>query len=165
MTRLESAAKDLESWFFEKYIPHWVAVGSGETDEGPEFILEYWGTPMFVCVPPTLRAWLTTDAEVIEFLKYNHQPLQQEGYSHTVIPDRSLKMYSEHGGAIEVIWSRRRADESEIERIAVHWEIARLEDKWKVLGVQAKFTSEDTLDKAWLDESGDEKAGWRDEVD
>ena len=120
---------------------------------------------MFVCVPPTLRAWLTEDEQVIEFLKYNQEPLQKEGYSHTVIPDRSVRMYNEHGGAIEVIWSRRRADESEIEKVVVHWEIARLEERWKVLGIQAKFTSKDTLAEAWLDEAEDVKAVWRDAAD
>ena len=166
MPALQNAAQELESWFFETYIPHWVAVGSGQSEDGPEFILDYWGTPMFVCAPPSLRAWLTTDEQVIEFLKYNHLPLQQEGYSHTVIPDRSVTMYSEFGGAIEVIWSRRRADESEIERIAVHWEIGRLGDdqdaKWKVLGIQAKFTTKDTLAEAWLEEN--DLGNWRDDT-
>lgn len=151
MSQQQIIKDELSKWFFDVYFNHWVEVASGVRKEGPDFILKYWGTPMYACAPPRLRAWLTTDADVVKFLEMNHIPLKEQGYTHTVIPDRKIIVYNEHGGAIEVIWSRRRADDSEIERAAVHFEVARLDREWKVVGVQVKLTREDTLDKAWAE--------------
>jgi hypothetical protein len=41
------------------------------------------------------------------------------------VPDRKATVYYDAGAATEVIWSRSRADNSEIERLAVHFEVAQ----------------------------------------
>ena len=121
---------EVTAWFFEDYLPRWVAVAAGKSAEGPEFILNYWDTPMHV-TGLDQSFWCLDDRSVLDFLELNHAPLRESGYSHTVVPDRRVIVYSSVGAAIEVIWSRRRADESEIERWAVHFELAKSEHGWR----------------------------------
>jgi flavin reductase (DIM6/NTAB) family NADH-FMN oxidoreductase RutF len=40
-----------------------------------------------------------------------------------VVPDRKVTVYNINGAAIDVIWSRRRADETEIERVVIYFEL------------------------------------------
>ena len=134
--------QDLTHWFFDIYLNHWVEVGNGIRNEGHEFILKYWGTPMFVTADePDMATWLNTDEEVIGFLKMNHDILQASGYTHTVIPDKEVTVYNKNGGSVKAILSRRAADEREIHRIAVHYQIARMKGVWKVVGIQGKATT------------------------
>ena len=51
----------------------------------------------------------------------------RRGYSTTRVLDRRIRIYNERGASVEVIWSRQRADASEIERIAVHFEVSKLQ--------------------------------------
>ena len=60
-----------------------------------------------------------------------------------------MTVYHDAGAAIEVIWSRCRADSSEIERLAVHFEVARGSAVWRVVGIQEVPTSADALSAAW----------------
>lgn len=118
--RLADIRAEVVAWFFQDYLPRWVAAGSGASGEGPEFILNYWGTPMHVTALEQ-SYWFLEDAGVLQFLDMNHTPLKEAGYSHTVVLDKRVFVYNSVGAAIEVIWSRRRADESEIQRWAVHF--------------------------------------------
>jgi hypothetical protein len=52
------------------------------------------------------------------------------------------------GVAIEVIWSRR-AGETEIERLAVHFQAARNRDGWRVIGFQTVDTIAQSLEEIW----------------
>ncbi len=144
--RVEAARAEVTVWFFEDYLPRWVAAATGA--EGPEFIHEYWGTPMHV-TGLDQSFWCLDDAGVREFLEFNYAPLREGGYSHTVVPDRRVFVYSSVGAAIEVIWSRRRADDTEIQRWATHFEVAKAEHGWRVIGVQAAATDKDSLDEVW----------------
>jgi hypothetical protein len=63
--------------------------------------------------------------------------------------DQVVRAYHRNGAAIEVIWSRRRADDSEIERLAVHFEVIRTERGWRMAGIQRRRTHADTLPEAW----------------
>ena len=63
----------MTSWFFEDYLPRWVAVASGASDEGPEFIHEYWDTPMRV-TGLGQSFWCLEDADVRAFLDLNLAP-------------------------------------------------------------------------------------------
>lgn len=146
---------ELEHWFFEVYFNHWVEVGNGVRDEGPEFVLQYWGTPMYVTVDdPDIAAWLMSDQDIVDFLVMQHTLLKEAGYTHTEVPDKRIFVYNKSGGAIEVIWSRRAADETEIQRYAVRFDVAKLDGVWKVVGTQARKTSvehdQNSIDKAWL---------------
>lgn len=150
----EAVCAELEHWFFEVYINHWVDVGAGRRDEGPEFILDYWGTPMFVTNDkPALATWLLTGEEIIQFLVIQHEMLQAGGYTHTNVPEKKIRAFNNNGGAIEVIWSRRATDESEIQRLVVHFNCARIDSKWKVVGIHSRATDAaldgDTIDGAW----------------
>lgn len=127
---------EVTAWFFEDYLPRWVAAGSGASGEGPDFILEYWDVPMHVAALGK-NFWCLESKDVLAFLEMNQGPLKAAGYTHTVVPDRRVFVYSSAGAAIEVIWSRRRADESEIQRLAVHFEIAKGPKGWRMVGIQA----------------------------
>lgn len=147
-TDLEQTRAEVIAWFFQDYLPRWVAAGSGQSGEGPEFILEYWGTPMHV-TGLGQSFWCLEDKDVLTFLEMNHAPLKAAGYSHTLVPDKRVFVYSAVGAAIEVIWSRRRVDESEIQRVAVHFEIARGSKGWRVVGVQALAMDKPMLADVW----------------
>jgi len=60
-----------------------------------------------------------------------------------------VRVYHRNGAAIEVIWSRRRADGTEIERLAVHFEVIRTSDGWRIAGIQRRPTHADALSDAW----------------
>ena len=63
---------------------------------------------------------------------------QDQHYDHTNVPDRRIVAYNENGGAVDVILSCVRLDESEVVHLVVHFEIARLKGKgWRVVAVQS----------------------------
>jgi hypothetical protein len=143
-----SVCDEVTRWFFEDYLPRWVGVGSGTIAQGPEFILDYWGVPLHYCTPYGSE-WLLDAAGVVRVLEGNHGRLRAQGYSYTAVPDRKVTVYHDAGAAIEVIWSRCRADRSEIERLAVHFEVARASARWRVVGIQRAPTNENSLSAAW----------------
>jgi hypothetical protein len=144
----DTVRDEVTHWFFDDYLPTWVGVGSGAIARGPEFILDYWGVPLHVSTP-TYRQWLLDDNAVIGQLERWHKPLRAQGYAYTAVPDRKVTIYHDAGAAIEVIWSRCRSDHSEIERIAVHFEVARESAGWRVVGIQMVPTTADTVVAAW----------------
>ena len=87
---------------------------------------------------------------MIAVLQQLHTRLRGEGYADTAVPDRKVTAYNDNGAAIEVIWSRRRTDGTEIERVAVHFEVARGAAGWRIIGVQAVPTTSESLNDAWL---------------
>ncbi|MDX2701696.1 hypothetical protein PV350_02415 [Streptomyces sp. PA03-6a] len=135
-------------WFFDDYLPTWVAVGSGAIPRGPEFILDYWAAPLHISGPVSRDSLLDGDA-VIGWLERRQAALRAQGYSYTAVPDSRMAFYHAAGVAIEVIWSRRRVDDSEIERLAVHFEVARESAGWRVVGIQHVPTTADSLDTVW----------------
>ncbi|MER6959191.1 hypothetical protein [Streptomyces sp. NPDC000618] len=148
---------ELTEWFFEDYLPRWVAVAAGTSDEGPEFIHDYWDTPMHV-TGLDQSFWCLDDASVRGFLELNYAPLREAGYSHTVVPDRRVIVYNSVGAAIEVIWSRRRADETEIQRWATHFSVAKSDRGWRAIAVHAAATDKNKLDDVWPAVSAREEA-------
>ncbi|MCW2654331.1 MAG: hypothetical protein QOE41_3366 [Mycobacterium sp.] len=135
-------------WFFDDYLPLWVGVGSGTIAEGTEFILDYWGVPLHHWTPDG-SDWLLDGAAVVGLLQRNYRRLRAQGYAYTAVPDRRVTIYHRAGAAIEVIWSRCRADDSEIERLAVHFEVARGPAGWRAVGIQTAPTSANALSAAW----------------
>jgi hypothetical protein len=65
------------------------------------------------------------------------------------VPDHKVSVYHDNGAAMEVIWSRRRADGTEIERLAAHFELGRTQAGWRIVGIQTLSTTADTLSAAW----------------
>jgi hypothetical protein len=135
-------------WFFDDYLPLLVGVGSGTIARGPEFILDYWGVPLHYCAPDGGK-WLLDAAGVVGLLERSYSRLRAQGYSYTAVPDRNVTVYHDAGAAIEVIWSRCRADDSEIERVAVHFEVARGSAGWRAVGIQTAPTTANALNAAW----------------
>jgi NTF2-like protein (DUF6841) len=135
-------------WFFDDYLPQLVGVGSGTIARGPEFILDYWGVPLHYCTPDGGK-WLLDAAGVVGLLERSYSRLRAQGYSYTAVPDRNVTVYHDAGAAIEVIWSRCRADDSEIERVAVHFEVARGSAGWRAVGIQTAPTTANSLNASW----------------
>jgi hypothetical protein len=142
-----SVRDEVTRWFFDDYLPLLVGVGSGAIAQGPQFILDYWGVPLHHGTPDG-GTWLL-DAGVVGLLERNHGRLRAQGYSYTAVPDRNVTVYHDAGAAIDVIWSRCRADDSEIERVAVHFEVARGSAGWRAIGIQTAPTTANSLNAAW----------------
>jgi hypothetical protein len=144
----EAATAEVAEWFFDDYLPTWVSVGNEAVDMGPEFILNYWGVPLYKYHPDGGQWALDADS-VVGLLNTTHTRLRTNGYAYTDVVDRAVRAYHRNGAAIEVIWSRRRADDTEIERLAVHFEVIRTESGWRVAGIQLQPTCADVLSQAW----------------
>ncbi|MEV7605775.1 alpha/beta hydrolase [Paenarthrobacter sp. NPDC089322] len=143
----EHGFEDVTSWFFEDYLSRWVTAGA----EGlpPEFITGYWAAPLWVNSAEVGSVLLPTAEAVVEMLSGMQSRLRADGYSHTVVPDRRITVFHDRGATIEVIWSRRRADESEIERLAVSFDVIKREDGWRAVTIQSKNTDANRLDDVW----------------
>jgi len=144
----EPVTAEVTEWFFEDYLPTWVGVGSRAIDTGPGFILDYWGVPLYY-YDPDGGQWALDGDSVTGLLNTTHARLQANGYAYTKVIDRAVHAYHRNGAAIEVIWSRRRADSTEIERLAVHFEVIRTQNGWRVAGIQRRPTHADRLTDAW----------------
>jgi hypothetical protein len=140
---------EVTRWFFEDYLHTWIGVGAGTIALGPEFILDYWSVPMHYSADQT-NQWLLNATEVVRFSEQTHVRLREQGFASTTVPDHEVTVYHSSGAAIEVILSRCRADGSEIERQAAHFELARGPAGWRMIGIQSTRTAADSLNTAWL---------------
>jgi hypothetical protein len=140
--------EEVTSWFFDDYLPRWVSVGNGTSEEGPEFILQFWGCPLHVSTPQ-ITMWVTEPEQVLALLEMNHKPLREAGYAHTVIADSRVTVFHSSGAAVDAIWSRRASDGTEIQCVAVHFELAKQAQGWRVIGIQTCDTTLSSLDQLW----------------
>jgi len=143
-----SVRDEVAHWFLDDYLPTWVGVGAGTIARGPEFILDYWAAPLHWSDDQGSR-WILDGPAVVTFLQQLQNRLQAEDYAYTAVPDQKVTVYHNNGAAIEVIWSRRRSNGTEIERLAAHFEIARGSEGWRIVGIQAMPTTSDSLKDAW----------------
>jgi glyoxylase-like metal-dependent hydrolase (beta-lactamase superfamily II) len=143
-----SVRDEVAHWFFDDYLTTWIGVGAGTIQRGPEFILDYWSAPLNWSDDQGSR-WILDPADVVAVLQQLHIRLQNEGYAYTAVLDQKVTVYHDNGAAIEVIWSRQRADGTEIERVAAHFEVARGPHGWRILVIQATPTTSDSLNTAW----------------
>jgi hypothetical protein len=150
-----TAVSEMAHWFFDIYMPTWVEHGA-RGDGNDEMILDYWGVPLHAASVNMTRC-LTTGDEVMGLLRANQEPLQAESYTHTVVLDRRSVGFNHNAGAIDTIWSRRAADESEIERRAVHFEIHRTPSGWRIVAIASVLTDKVSLAQIWetLESEGD----------
>jgi len=146
---LTKTLDDVSHWFLEEYVPQWVDSGaSAESD--PKDILNYWRTPFYAASVNMTRC-LLSDGEVIGLLEANQRPLKAGGYSHTKILDLKIAVHNAYAVGIDVIWSRRRADEVELERRAVHFTIHRGQEGWRIVALASVLTQENSLARIWLE--------------
>ncbi|HZN84986.1 MAG TPA: MBL fold metallo-hydrolase [Mycobacterium sp.] len=139
---------EVAHWFFDDYLTTWIGVGAGMIARGPEFILDYWSAPLNWSDDQSSR-WLLDTPSVVGLLDALQTRLRAEGYADTAVPDRRVTVYHDNGAAIEVIWSRLRADGTEIERLAAHFEVARGPEGWRIISIQATPTTSDSLNAVW----------------
>ncbi|WP_155929280.1 MBL fold metallo-hydrolase [Mycolicibacterium sp. CBMA 234] len=139
---------EAEQWFFDDYLPTWIGVCAGTIDRTSDFILDYWSAPLNWSDDQGSR-WILQPADVVAVLKQLHTRLRDAGYADTAVPDQKVTVYHDNGAAIEVIWARLRADGSEIERIAAHFELTRGAHGWRIIGIQAISTASDSLKDIW----------------
>jgi hypothetical protein len=135
--------EDIQNWFFQKYLPTWIAIGVGSHPD-PRKVLDYWGVPMHAA-SPNLNRWFSTEEEVLGLLSAVQTPLKEQQYSHTNALDRLVTLYNDAAASVDVIWSRRNADDAEIDRTAVHFEIRAVHGYWRIISVVSIPT-----DKEWL---------------
>ncbi|MCW2562985.1 MAG: Zn-dependent hydrolase, glyoxylase [Mycobacterium sp.] len=147
-TSASSVSDEVSRWFFDDYLSIWISVGAGTIKRGPDFILDYWDTPLHWSDGAGTQ-WFLDAPAVVELLRDLQRRLNGDGYAYTSVPDQKVSVYHDNGAAIEVIWSRRRGDGTEIERIAAHFEVARGPKGWRVISIQAAPTSSDSLNYVW----------------
>jgi hypothetical protein len=144
--------EEIDQWFFGEYLPKWVAIGgSGQAD--PSCILEFWGVPMHAA-SVHLTNWLRTPDAVLALLAATQVPLKALGYTHTNVIDQGIIVYNDNAASVDVIWSRCRADDAEIQRLAAHFEVRRTDDGWRVIGLASTLTAESSLDRVWRHSRG-----------
>ena len=143
----EAVSAEVTEWFFKDYLPTWVGVGKAAY-EGPGFILDFWGVPVYDYHPDGGQ-WALDGDSVTGLLNITHTRLRANGYAYTEVVDRSVRLYHRNGAAIEAIWSRRRPDDTEIERLAVHFEVIRTQNGWRIAGIQRRFTHAESPSDAW----------------
>ena len=71
---------EVTEWFFNEYLPTWVGVGSGAIDRGPEFILDYWGVPLYDYHPDG-GDWALDGDTVTGWLDTTHTRLKANGFT------------------------------------------------------------------------------------
>jgi hypothetical protein len=144
------AAEEARDWFFNQYLPTWTAAAADPSAD-PRSVLNYWVPPLSVSVddPNPSRAvygWCPDPDSVLAYLAAQQEPLKAAGYTHTDVPDSRVTAYSSRSAGIEVIWSRRTADNTEIERLAVHFEVRRDDSgTWRIIAFAAHPTDADHL--------------------
>jgi glyoxylase-like metal-dependent hydrolase (beta-lactamase superfamily II) len=143
-----AVAREVTQWFFDDYLTTWVNVCAGTTERGPEFILDYWSAPLSLSSDEGGR-WILDEAGVVALLQQLHERLRAAGYTHTAVLDQNVAVYNANGAAVEAIWSRQRADGTEIERVAIHFELMRGSNGWRIVGIQQTRTASESLDTAW----------------
>ncbi|GAA0591740.1 hypothetical protein HPO96_05195 [Kribbella sandramycini] len=144
---LQAAAEEIEQWFNEDYLPTWVAAVANNAD--PSFITQYWGTPLWLSDSSGPMRLIAQEAELIGWMQASINRLHAAGYADTAVIDRRAFTFNQNSGAIDAIWSRRRADGSEIERLAVHFTIGRRTDGLRVIAVLAYTTNTNRLNDIW----------------
>lgn len=102
----ETATAEVTEWFFNDYLPTWVGVGNRTIDKGADFILDYWGVPLYDYHPHG-GSWMLDGDGATGLLDTMHTSLKANGFTHTEVVDRAVRTYHRNGAAIEAIWSRR----------------------------------------------------------
>ena len=138
---------EVTHWFFDDYLSRYISVVGGTRQEGPEFILDYWGCPVHVS-SPRMNQWLREPPDVVGMLAETQARLRAAGYTHTAVLDSRMTVFHSGGAAIEVIWSRR-AGQTEIERLAVHFQVVRTGAGWRAIAIQEIDIAAQSLDEVW----------------
>jgi hypothetical protein len=144
---LDEAYTEFSHWFTDQYMPAFITAVKGASDAAS--ISDYWGSPLWVgndLGPITLAE---TDDDVVRAFTAMTSRLHAAGYADSIVLDRRTVVFNKDGAAIDSLWSRRRGDGSEIERVAVHFVVARRANGICVVTFETHATDAETLDGVW----------------
>ena len=146
---MANVVDEVGKWFFEEYFASYVRSLRGEHEAGPEFLLDYWSVPVRLSAPG-FAAWLLADEDVVGFHRdFDRVQAQGQGFADTVVRDRKVVGYHADAAGVDLLFSRLRADGSEIGRFAAHYEVGRDARGWRVFSVQTAPTAAESLADAW----------------
>ncbi|AQV97300.1 hypothetical protein BJN34_25915 [Cupriavidus necator] len=145
-SNLDKTAEEFEEWFFKQYFDAWISVGNGAAE--PETMLQYWGVPLHAAAMVRTQ-WLMTESDVVAQIRATQAPLKASGYRTTKLLDRRVTVYNQSAACVDAIWSRRGAEDQEIQRVASHFEVHRTADGWRVVAMANTLTDADELAQVW----------------
>ncbi|MGL6236371.1 MAG: DUF6841 family protein [Segniliparus sp.] len=146
---MANVAEEVSQWFFEEYFQTYVGSLNGSLAVGPEFLLDYWNVPVRLSAPG-FAAWLRADEAVVGFHRdFDRVQAQSQGFADTAVLDSAVVGYHADAAGVELVFSRRRADGSEIGRFAAHYEVGRDARGWRIFSVQTAPTAAESLAEAW----------------
>lgn len=131
-----SLIDEIDSWF-TAYFEAFIDIGNGKRD--PDTILLYWDVPLHTTSPVQTK-WLRSPDEVVSVLTDMQSALKRIGYTHTVALDKTIEVYTENASRIETIMSRRRGDDTEVDRAAVSFELRRSGYGWIIISTVLRPT-------------------------
>ncbi|KIA66062.1 hypothetical protein [Nocardia vulneris] len=144
--------------FYAAYSAEYVAAMTGRPEGDEFFYRKYYSVPMYIGEAdpadageprPGRSRWLLTDSAIREFLVANETELAARGYHHAKILDRVVRVLNSTRVNLEIVVSRLRADDVEIERWAVGYGIAKLAEGWRIIDLYTAVTTADTVAEAW----------------
>ncbi|EFV13500.1 hypothetical protein [Segniliparus rugosus] len=151
---MASVAEEASAWFFEKYFAAYVGSlnGSCEGAAAPladDWLLDYWNVPMRLSAPG-LAAWFLTAEDLVGFHRdVDRAQARSQGFAETVVLDHKVVAYHPDAAGFDAVFSRRRADGSEIGRFAAHYELGRDARGWRIFSLHTAPTEARTLAEAW----------------
>jgi hypothetical protein len=128
---------ELTVWFFDDYLPAWTAAA---LRDDPAFIGAYWASPLWVGDDRGPATLMRDDDAVRHWVASTFARLRSEGYARTAVLSQRVIAHTAHGGTVDVLWARVRRDESEIERLAVHFTVVRTQEGLRAVAIQAHAT-------------------------
>lgn len=137
---------EMVRWFFEVVLPRWDAAIAGSVR--PAAIADLCAAPMVVATCDRIvRA--SDHADMTRIVAANVESLRPAGIDHVLAPDCRVTAYSPRTGAVDVLWSLRTADGSEIMRLAGRYDIAHLDGQWRVTAAHVMPTDQSSLDRVF----------------
>ncbi|MDP3713863.1 MAG: hypothetical protein Q8R60_15410 [Mycobacteriales bacterium] len=112
---------DVAAWFHE-YLSAFAACGRGE--RSPSSVLSYYDTPLLMSTDAALES-LTGPDEVLAMVEQQVEAMRAAGYDHSEVLDAQTKIVNAGTAVHYSRFSRRRADGSELSKLAVTYLISR----------------------------------------
>ncbi|MGZ8178610.1 DUF6841 family protein [Williamsia sp. SKLECPSW1] len=149
-TRNRAATEaELLHWFFDEVLPRWDAIASGTSEHGDVGILTGFSAPSLLLATCDGNVRALAPHRVRRLVESQMLVMRIEDVSHILVPDSRVVAYGPASGALDILWSPRRTDGSELIRLAVHYDIARIDDAWRITAVHVVMTDAATLADVW----------------
>jgi uncharacterized NTF2-like protein DUF6841 len=108
-------AEDVGAWF-DDYLSAFAALGRGDLDD-PRLLLDYYAVPLLLTTDDAALA-LTTEDDVVDAVRRQIAGLRDAGYDRSETITSELSVLNASTALYAAEFSRRRADGSEIGRLA-----------------------------------------------